>query len=285
MHLRPFLMLARGRLILVAVLSMLAVLLVFSVTTAESITDLGIFWHHFCGCAPESKDTRILFSFLGTIYIYLGAVLGLTMAPGINTPGMGTGGLGGGWPLAVGDTRFLLTRPIPRNSVLLRPLAIATVALAFIPALCILLLLGWLHLVHAPSLRHLVALLELVPATYSLGPHPSLFSLLAASHFLRFYVAGFSIGLCSYSALTAHRWLNFSSNAKLRGLGMLPLLAFISGVPLLIQSTAFRTAVLLMPQKGYSLDFQPSILSIALHFAFAAAVIYGTWKLLQHTEL
>jgi len=284
MLLRPFLMLARGRLILVAVLSMLFVLFVFSVTTAESLTDLGIFWHHFCGSAPEAKDTRILLGIWSFLYLYLGGMLGLTMAPGLNTPGMGAGGMGGGWPLAIGDTRFLLTRPIPRNSVLLRPLAIATAALAFIPALCILLLLGWLRLVHAPSLGHLVALLRLVPSTYSLGPHPSLFGLLAASHFLRFYIAGFSIGLCSYSALTAHRWLNFSSNAKLRGLGVLPFVAIFSA-PLLFQSTAFRSAVFLMPQKGQSLDIQPSILSTALHFAFAAAVIYGTWKLLRHTEL
>ena len=285
MLLRPFLMLARGRLILVAVLSMLFVLFVFSATATESITDIGIYWHHFCGCAPDAKDTRRLLSIWSFLYIYLGGVLGLTLAPGINAPGMGTGGLGSGWPLAVGDTRFLLTRPIPRNSVLLRPLAIATAALAFIPALCILLLLGWLRLVHAPSLGYLAALLELVPSTYSLGPHPSLFSLLAASHFLRFYIAGFSVGLCSYSALTIHRWLNLSPNSKLRGLGMLPFIAFISGPGLLIGSGAFRSTVLLMPQKNSSLDFQPTILSIALHFAFAAAVVFGSWKLLQQTEL
>ena len=284
MLLRPFLMLARGRLILVAVISMLFVLFVFSATAAERITDIGIYWHYFCGCAPDAEDTRRLLDIWSFLYLYLGGVLGLTMAPGINAPGMSAGGMGGGWPLAVGDTRFLLTRPIPRNSVLLRPLAIATAALAFIPALCILLLLGWLRLVHAPSLGYLVALLKLVPSTYSLGPHPSLFGLLAASHFLRFYIAGFSIGLCSYSVLTAHRWLNFSSNTKLRGLSVLPFVAIFS-VPLLIHSKALLSAVLLLPQRGFSLDFQPTIFSITLHFFFAAAVIYGTWKLLQHTEL
>jgi len=277
-------MLARGRLILVAVISMLFVLFTFSATATEHITDIGIYWHYFCGCAPDAEDTRRLLDIWSFLYLYLGGVLGLTMAPGINAPGMGAGGMGGGWPLAVGDTRFLLTRPIPRNSVLLRPLAIATAALAFIPAVCILLLLGWLRLVHAPSLGYLVALLRLVPSTYSLGPHPSLFGLLAASHFLRFYIAGFSIGLCSYSMLTAHRWLNLSPNAKLRGLGVLPFVAIFS-VPLLFNSTAFRSAILLMPQKGFSLDFQPTIFSIVLHFALATAVIYGTWKLLQHTEL
>lgn len=285
MLLRPFLMLARGRLILVAVLSMLAVLFVFSATATERITDIGIYWHHFCGCAPDAEDTRRLLQPWSLLYLMLGAVLGLTLAPGINAQGMGTGGWGGGWPLAIGDTRYLLTRPIPRNSVLLRPLAIATSALAFIPALCILLLLGWLRLVHAPSLGYLVALLRLVPSTYSLGPHPSLFGLLAASHFLRFYIAGFSVGLCSYAAGTAQRWLSVSPNTKLRGLSPLPFVAIILAPQLMIFTGAFGRAVLLLPQKGFSLDFQPSILSISLHFAFAAAVIYGTWKLLQHTEL
>ena len=58
MLLRPFSHAHRGRLILVAVLSMLAVLFVFSATATERITDIGIYWHHFCGCAPaiEAPD-------------------------------------------------------------------------------------------------------------------------------------------------------------------------------------------------------------------------------------
>ena len=130
---------------------------------------------------------------------------------------------------------------------------------------------------------------QLLPAVSALGPHPAFFAALTASHAWRFYLAAISIGLCTYSILYAQRWLSLSANKNLRLLGIAPLLLFIF-VPGILGSAAFGKGsillVLLMwAPKASSLDFQPSLLSIALHFASAAAVLYGSWRLVQQADL
>jgi hypothetical protein len=117
--------------------------------------------------------------------------------------------------------RFLLTRPIPRLHVLLAPFLICAVAIAILPGMAWFLLLGWMHLVHAPALGHLVGLLELVPAAGALGPHPTFTSLAAATHIGRFYLAGISLGLDAYAIVWSVRWLVQSPRNWIKVLGLL----------------------------------------------------------------
>jgi len=285
MPLRPFLTLLRGRIIAVFILTMLIVLLVFSNSSAESATDLTIFWHKFCGCPPDPRDVRFFLQSFSVIACYAGGILGFItgLRLGVNTAGQGSN------PVATGDTRLLLTRPIPRRTVILNPLLIATAALTLVPALAYLLLFGWLSLVHAPALAHIAADAQLIPAVAALGPHPTFFAALTASHVWRFYLAAISIGFCTYSILYAQRWLALSVNKHLRLLAIAPLLLFIF-VPGILSFAAFGKSPILLAlvmwaPKASSLDFQPSILAIALHFAFAAAVLYGSWRLIQQVDL
>ncbi len=285
MLLRPFLTLVRGRLIFVSLFTMFIVLLVFSNSSAESFTDLTVFWHKFCGCPPDPRDVLFFLYSFSVTACYTGGILGFItgLRLGVSTSGSGSN------PVPIGDRRFLLTRPIPRRTILLNPLIIATAALALIPPAAYLLLLGWLSLVHAPALAHIAADAQLIPAVAALGPHPSFFAALTASHAWRFYLAAISLGLCTYSILYAQRWLGLSPNKHLRTLGIAPLLLFIF-IPGILGSAVFGKgsiplALFMWAPKTASLDFQPSPLTITLHLAFAAAVLFGSWRLLQQVEL
>jgi len=288
MHLRSTLMLYRGRLILVSVFTMLVVFFVVFNAIGESPTDIGVFWHHFCGRPPDPSDVRIFFDSLAVICgymgIFLGIVTGITLSVNTGATGRNTG------PIALGDTRFFLTRPVPRGNILFPPLLIATAALTIIPALCFLLLLGWLRLAHAPALAHIAADMQLVPSVAALGSHPTFLQIIATAPVYRHYLAAISIGLCAYSVMSAQRWLSLSPNKYLRRLILVPFLVLILG-PLFILWTIFGdhptifSSLLLWAPKGASLDYQPSILGIALHFAFVAAVLYGSWRLIQQADL
>jgi hypothetical protein len=289
MIVRPYLILLRGRLIFVAICPMLVVLTAFYVTSTDNLTNIGVFWHRFCGCAPDPKDVRILLYSCTLNCFYMGAVLGIVTGLSLNFGGAGMAGVTSG-PIALGDTRFLLTRPIRRSAVLLHQLAIAATAVTLIPALCYLLLLGWLRLVHAPALGHLAADMALIPSVAMLGPQPSFFRLLAAAHLWRFYLSAISIGLCTYAITTTQRWVVLSPNKWLRLLAIIPLVPFVFG-PMFFMlvgsgggSAVLQWALLWAP-KGATLDFQPSAFGIALHFAFAGAVICGCWRILQSAEL
>jgi hypothetical protein len=289
MLVRPYLILLRGRLIFVTICSMLVVLTAFCLTSAENLMDIGVFWHHFCGCAPDPKDVRILLYSCTVICFYMGAALGIVTGLSLNAGGAGLAGTGSG-PIVAGDTRFLLTRPIRRGAALLHQLAIAATAVTLIPALSYLVLLGWLRLVHAPALGHLAADMALIPSVAMLGPQPSFFRLLAAAHLWRFYLAAISIGLCTYAITAAQRWAVLSPHKWLRLLAIIPLVPFLFS-PLLFMLAGSGTGssvllwTLLWAPKGATLDFQPSVLAIALHFAFGGAVIYGCWRILQRAEL
>ena len=285
MLLRPFLTLVRGRLIFVSLFTMFIVLLVFYNSSAESPTDLTIFWHKFCGCPPDPRDVLFFLYSFSVIACYTGGILGFItgLRLGVSTSGSGSN------PVPIGDRRFLLTRPIPRRTILLNPLIIALAALTLIPPAAYLLLFGWLSLVHAPALAHIAADAQLIPAVAALGPHPSFFAALRASHALRFYLAAISIGLCTYSMLYAQRWLGLSPNKHFQLLGIAPLLLFIF-IPAILGSAAFGKgsiplALFMWAPKTASLDFQPSPLAITLHLAFAAVVLFGSWRLMQQAEL
>jgi hypothetical protein len=290
MRLRPFLMLVRGRLIFVSIGSMVVVLATFSFTSAEGLTDFGIFWHHYCGCPPDPTDLRFLFFSLTLICLYLGVALGVVTGLGLSFGGMGAAGQNpGGGPIAIGDTRFLLTRPTQRSTILFRPFVIAAIAIAVIPALSYLLLLAWLRLVHAPALVHLADDMALIPAVAALGAHPSLPKILTASHFWSFYAGAISVGFCAYALMAAQRWLVLSGNKWLRRLAILPVVLPVFS-PLLFMALGLEKrnsvglALLQWPPRGV-LDFHPSTLNISLHFAFAAAVLCGCWSLLRKIDI
>ena len=168
--------------------------------------------------------------------------------------------VGSVWPKSgssVGvEIRFLFTRPIPRSAVILRPLAIAS----FATAVFAITPLGWRVL---------------------------------AIDFVRFYLAAVSIGLCGYALAVSQRWLELSPNKGLRMLdGIVGLFLYLPVwlsflqylLPWLFNSAPVRLLLLWAPSRA-DLEYVPSTTGIALHFAFAAGVLYGCWRILQHIEL
>ncbi|SNS46589.1 hypothetical protein SAMN05421770_1011093 [Granulicella rosea] len=289
MLLRPSLLLLRRRLIFVSVCSMLGTLAAFSATSAESFTDLGVFWHHFCGCPPDPADVHIVLYSFTVICLYMGGALGVVTGLTMNIGGNGLTGSASG-PVTIGDTRFLLTRPTLRQSVLFPPLLIATLALAVIPALCYLILLGWLWLVHAPALAHLAASFSLAPHVRKLGTHLSFWQMLSAVHFARYYAAAISTGLCAYAFMAAQRWLILSPNKTLRTICFAPWIAFVfSPMAFMFVGLGTRSRLLLWTTlwapKGQGLEYQPTWAGIGLHLAIAAAVLYGCRRLIATVEL
>jgi hypothetical protein len=274
LHVQSWLLLSRGRLLGAFAASVFFTLFVHMAVSADGPTDLGIFWHHFCGCPVDPDDVRILLNFPIT-FGFVGLVLGIMPIKPLAQQGS---------PASVSDTLFLLTRPIPRSTALFAPLAVATVAIAVLPTLAIALLLGWLRLVHAPSLGYLLATIEQIPAVRSLGPHPSFPALLSAIQFPRRYAAAIALGLCSYTILASQRWLILSPNKHLKFLGIFPAVILFFPVARLFSGHLINF-LLMTPGRAAPLGYAPSTPTIALHYAFAAAVIFGSWRLLRTIEL
>ena len=166
---RPHLRLLRGRLIAAAVFALGIVLIEFMATASDDLS-LGAFWHQACTCPVDPSDVRILLT-LALDFVFVAGIMGYMS-------GMGKNSASYPQPSAL---RFMLTRPQSRLDLVLAPFLIAATAIILLPGLAWLLLIGWLYLVHAPSLGHLVAVLETIPAASQLGPHPS-FPALAAGH-------------------------------------------------------------------------------------------------------
>lgn len=175
-----------------------------------------------------------------------------------------TGAFLGGWWQSRGsfntEAYFLCTRPIPRSAVVLRPLAIASFAIAVFAAL------------------------------------PLRWRALATIHFAGFYLAAVSSGLCGYALAVSRRWLELSPKPRLQILsslvGVTLSLSIIAGVfalpphplSLLYDSAFFRFLFLWAPSELGGSEL-PSIMGIALHFGFAAAVLHGCCRIVQHIEL
>jgi hypothetical protein len=220
MLVRPFLLLYRGRLILTLILW-----LGWSLVVLFSHSGAQFFGWHFFPC------------------FWTGAFLG------------------GWWQNKESfNTRvyFLFTRPILRSAVVLRPLAVASFAIAVFAALPL---------------------------------------LLATIHFACFYLAAVSSGLCGYALAVSRRWLELSPKPRLQILGglvgatlILSISAGLFAIPphplsLLYDSAFFRFLFLWAPSGLGGSSYLPSIMGIALHFAFAAGVLNGCWHVVQHIEL
>ncbi len=222
MLLRPFLLLYRGRLILTLIFWLgWSLVVLFSPSGAQFFG-----WHFF--------------------------------------PCFWTGAFLGGWWRNRGSFKtkvhFLFTRPIPRSAVVLRPLAIASLAIGVFAALP----LGW--------------------------------RVFAPVHSARFFLAGVSIGLCGYALAASQRWLELSPNRDQQILGgiigvtlALSIIVGLFALPpdplsLLYDSAFLRFLFLWTPTRLGGSDL-PSLIGIALHFGFAASVLYGCLHVLQHIEL
>jgi hypothetical protein len=276
MLLRSYLLIYRKRLIVAAIASVLCAILVLFITSADSPTDIGVLWHHVCGCPLYPRNAGMLVGSFNVTSLFLSIILGMSVgAAGARTPGL------------QGNVLFLLTRPQPRRSLILQPLLVVACALAILPALGWLVLLGWLKMVHAPSLGYLAALAQIVPSASHLGPHPSFLALLLALNMGRRYLAAFSVELSFYAFFAAQRWLLLNPSPRLRVLGSLQFLVFMAIVTPAwhIVSRSVSMAILLWSPPGSSLSYLPSNLGIMLHFALAGVLLYGSWKLLQRVEL
>ena len=273
MFLRPYLLIYRNRLIVAAIATLLSAILVLFISAADSLTDIGVFWHHVCGCPISPGHAHMLVQSFNFTALFLPFILA-----------MNAGSAGARPPVFQRDVLFLLTRPQPRRALILQPLLVAASALAILPALSWLLLLGWLRMVHAPSLGYLVALTEMIPSASHLGPHPSLLTLMLALNMGRRYLAAFSVGLSLYAFLAVQRWLLLSPSPRLRMLGSLQFLVIFAPASHIVSFGVFG-AIMLWSPSGSSLSYLPSNLGIMLHFAFAGAMLYASWRLLQHVEL
>lgn len=275
LNLQSWLLLFRRRLLWAFTAAMFFTLLTFMWVAAESPTDFGVFWHHFCGCPVDRDDLRVLLNFPIT-FGFIGFLLGLS------TPQVTS--MQAGAAASYADTRFLLTRPIHRDTSLFAPLAVATVAIAFIPPLAMALLLGWLQLVHAPALAYLLATVQQIPAVAALGPHPTFAATLEALHMARRYTASVTLGLCGYAIMASQRWLILSPSRTLKLFGVLP--AFLLFIPIArIFGGTFINYLLMAPGRDATLGTVPSTAAILIHFIFATSLICGSWRLLSTTEL
>ena len=275
MPLRPWLLYYRLRLIIAALLSLLAALAVLFATSSDKLS-LGVLWHQSCTCPVDSSDLAGLFAVFTFLAVTIGWILAFNNGATAATAGRG-------------DTLFFLTRPISRAAALLAPIGLAILAMVLFPLLATLLLLGWLELVHAPSLGHLVAIMEQIPAASHLGPHPSLVSVLLAVDFPRRMAGALSIGLCVYAIIAAQRWLMLSSNNWIKFLGSLaPVVPFLGifGLGRIFGHSHNLVSILfLVPTHLTALAYLPSGLGIALHLIFTMALIYGFWRVLHRAEL
>ena len=279
MLLRPWLLYYRRRLITAAIFSVVTACFAHIWVSAKSFSDFGIFWHSVCGCPVDPDDARFLLNNLSLDTFVLAIIFGY-LSPG--TTNSASASLPGGPFKAVG--RFFLTRPISRGDAFFIPQAIALAAIALLPPIAFLLLFGWLRLVHAPSLHHLLATLQVIPAVSALGPHPTFVQLFTALSASRRYLAAVSVGFSAFAILSSHQWLMLSANKKLNALGIFPLLLLFVPVAKFMGRHAPRF-LFLAPSRDTYLTYLPSTLAITLRFGIAAAILYGCWRIFRTAEL
>jgi hypothetical protein len=265
MLLRPHLRILRKRLIIAAAFTLFVVLSTYFSIVAGDHPTVGVFWHSACTCPVDPGDVRILLK-SALVFPFIAIGLGYT-----------------GYPAVATDNRFSLTRPQSRLDMILTPTLITATAVTLLPGAAWLLLLGWLNLVHAPALAHLVATFELMPTASYLGPHPSFFALIFAAHLARIYLAGISLALSFYVFLISSRWLIQSRFTTVKLIGFLSSVAVIAIIPAARHLPP--SLLLFFPSNSSALNLTPSISAIAFHFAFAAAWFYFTLWIIRDSEI
>lgn len=256
----PFLRLYRKRLIFCGVFSLVALLVVFW-AVAGRFGGLGVFWNQD-GAMSTPADVWTLLYLPSIVCCVTGVAMGNPTVRSLTITIQSLLGL-------VGETKFLLTRPVARVELIRLPAVLATVALVVFPIAPVLLLGLWLWAVHAPALGQVMQLMRVVPQ----------------GHLWRFYAAAFSLGLCVYALMASQRWTATSDRIGLKFFSafIAPLIFF--GQIWLLQYEAYRTLVLMGPPPGAGLDFAPSLTTILLHLTFAVAVLYWSWRLAEVAEM
>jgi hypothetical protein len=270
----PLLRLYRKRLIWSAVWSTGVLALAYFAIVGQF--NVGAFPHPAWNRIESINHAHELLLVFSVICYFMGEGLGSTTGGNF----LGLPSRGGFGPL--GDTRFLLTRPVPRSTLLVQPFALIAVALAVIPLLSIPLLAGGLWLVHASSLQHLADVLSLASAS---GASSSTWSLLDSVHFWRFYVAAVSVGWTTASLMMAQRWLLLSGHRGLEIAGALVAPVLFYGFMFLIRSGVCRGLVLMWPESVGGFGVEPSISLIVVHVAFALALLWGCWRTSEQAEI
>ena len=280
MLLRPWLLYYRHRLLASAILSLILVCAAHVLVSGDGPLDFGIFWHGFCGCPVDPSDAYFLLNLPPFLALCIGLIFGF-MAPGASGYAGGSQVPGGHFKAL---SRFFLTRPVSRANFFFSSQIIAVTAIAVFPTLAILLLIGWLRLVHAPSLEHLMATIRVIPAVSALDQHATVTQLFSALSAPRRYLAGLSVGVCAYAIFSSTRWLLISPDKRVNVLGVFPI--FLMFAPIwLIVGRHTSNLIFLAPRTGTPLTYLPSTLGIALHFGIAAAIIFACWQILKGVEL
>jgi hypothetical protein len=271
MRTSPFLLPAYKPFMAAAVVCLACALAGILSTSAGNFWDLGVLWHTASHRRVTPADTHLLLGSLFVMEALAALILGGSYSIGVTN-----------LPADAARARFLLTRPKSRLTVFLAPWLLATVGLFCIPALIALATIGWLALVRAPVLDHLVAIAQIIPPSVSpLGAHPGLIPLLASLHIGARYLAGFSLGICIVSLFHAKRWLIFSQNPTLRWFAYFST-SFVYLVPAMIVFSKPVASELLLLPGSFTL---PSILNIALHLGFAAALCVFTLRFIHKVEI
>jgi hypothetical protein len=160
-------------------------------------------------------------------------------------------------------------------------------AITLLPLLGWLALLACLRLLHSPWLTHMLAIAELMPSASELGPNPGLVPLPGALHFCRRYFAAVSLGLDMCAPLAAQRSLMLNRQKALRIFGAITglILVLPIAIPLVLSIPSFASAVFLLPPPQDGRTYLPSNRDIAIHLAFAAAWICGSFATLRKIEV
>jgi hypothetical protein len=269
MRVSPFLLSARKPLLASLIASFAIGLIGILLVSTHRLWDLGVLWHTASQRRATPADLHVL---LASLFV-MEALTAIILAGGVS--------LGAGLGADRARAIFLLTRPRTRSALFLTPLLLASAALLLIPAATALLLIGWLALVHAPVLYHLIAIARLVPSVSPLGMHPGLLPLLGSLHLGTRYLAGFAFGIAVVAIVHTRRWLLFSPNPTVKRLVLASTLLYYL-LPAMIAFAKPVAFALLLKPGAFAL---PSALNIALHLGFAAALCLFTLRFMQRIEM
>jgi hypothetical protein len=278
MPVRAYLVLHRTQLILCASIALLVPFAVVLFTTSGDGHDFGVFWNHFCGCAPGKGDAFALLYASTFTALLIGTILSLgNRSANAYATTMGAPGFRSGMP-------YTLTRPMRRSAALFTPAIIAFLAIVILPALGFAIIFGWMRLVHAPALAFFPQTLRLIPDAAVLPPDASLFSLLGAAHAVSSYLASISIGLFAYVLFYSQRWLMLSRHLWIRTVSVFQTTALFI-FPTMLRRISPRAAswLFLIPQ-GQRLAWHPSASLLLIHYVIPAVLMFWSWRTLQATE-